>query len=130
MALNHVSNMEQLRRDLEAALEPVKEKYGMTSLILGTIRYDNNQFRCKAEFIKVAIVNASIGNISINPITDPGIDIGEMIGRTFNSGGKEWIIVDYKPRNWKMPIIAVESNKMDTPGALRYKFPSKVLSRL
>lgn len=46
----------------------------------------------------------------------------EMLGATFESRGKEYVIAGLKPRSTKFPVLAIEVGTND-----RYKFPVSVI---
>lgn len=64
---------------------------------------------------------------NILPIVYASINAqGNIIGKKFIVSNRKFEVVDYKARNHKMPVIAVEEGKPDR----RYKFNADILKQL
>lgn len=114
--------LELLRKEIDAALEPIKTKYGLKKLKTGALSYypDRLKFHVKVE----SEIDASVSPEASEKLRAKNEQTSKILGFTHNiigesfmNGGNEFTVVELKPERPKWPIIA---NKKGTDGM--YKF--------
>lgn len=113
-SFNH-TNIKALRKDINAALEAVLAKHGLTA-DLGNIRFGATDFRCKLN-VEVAS-NTGLGSVADTTAANErkfkahawkfGLT-GDEFGKTFKSRGTRFTIIEINPRAKKRggyPVIA------------------------
>lgn len=97
--------LQLMRKDIDAALKIIAEKYGIESLSMGNSSIASTEFTAK--------IIGKIGqeNSLIAAAHNRGYSIylgysENIIGRSFTIHGKTFTVTEINPRKQKMPIIA------------------------
>lgn len=120
------SQIKNIRKDMNAALEKVTEKHGV-AFEIGTIRFDRFGFSVSVKAVKLdgdeSTDQESIDRAKFERDVARSFDVSpDLFHQTFEYGGDSYKIVGYKPRSRKYPIVAENQN------GTRYKFPKTVIS--
>lgn len=123
------STIKQIRKDIDAALESVEEKHGIT-LELGNIRYSDFQFTTK---LKATVVGDAGDEdlakfkaaLAKNPLQFEEI-AEEDFGEEFEFHGETFKLVGLNPRAKKFPLIGEKISRSDNR---RYKMPLAAYTR-
>lgn len=117
--------LKMLRVDIDAAVESVAKKYGLSSIKTGNASYSPNTFSIKLEGVldgnAKAEENASLSNQYARMLGLPD----NIVGKKFSSQGHDFIVERIDPNKPKFPIIGkrVSDGKM-------FKFTTDVAARL
>ncbi len=114
------SNIDDVQRDIEAAINAVCEKHGVTAKF-GNIRYSSATYTSKMEVY--ATSNGDADKIEFNRYAMRFGLKNEAYRSTFTSNGETFTVVGIKPRAKQYPIIA-ENTK-----GKRYKFDTSVIDQ-
>ncbi len=109
MNINNVT-LNKFRKEFQEVVKDLETRHGI-KVNMGPITYGPDEFRFKTTVLKKTQ--------QYTKFTIP-VD-GEYVGQTFDFNGREYEVIEYKPRNFKYPLIA-QNNK-----GKRYKFPLSVI---
>jgi hypothetical protein len=112
------TNLKAFRADINAALEAVFAKHGVTGNI-GNISYDADEFRTKltVNTVKTAAEEAEAERSEFELYAFRFGLTGKEFGKTFTHGGKSYEITGIKPRCRKYPILGTNTR------GKTFKFP-------
>jgi hypothetical protein len=111
MAINK-ENIKQIHQSLDAAIRAVGEQYGI-SFSLGTIRFDQNSFRCKLEgndkSATGTIINAQTS--SITPTAFASLPtLASFLGNRYRRANTIYEVIEIKPNRPSNPFIVRTQN--------------------
>lgn len=117
------SNLKQIRKDIDAALEKVAEEHGLT-FDLGNIRYSSDNFRVtlkanKPEVNETELLEGEVpddGEVNWVKVVGGNVLPSNLKDRKFRAGNNVYTLVGVKSGRWKYPFIG------EGPQGGRYKF--------
>lgn len=103
--LNHTT-LKVLREEINNALKPIMDKYGLSSLSAGSASYSSNEFNFKVEGVLSAEKAEEKNNaISAQYATMLGLP-EDIVGKTFKVKGKTMKVTRIDPGKSKNCVIA------------------------
>ena len=103
-------NVPAIHKEIDAALAVIAEKWGITNLTTGTLRYNSAEMRLsvtgKVVPVTATVVVATAINAGVSVMNMNAAQIWGLIGKTFISGGERYTITDIKNNRPKFPISA------------------------
>ena len=97
------TDVSQLRKEAQTALDKVAKKYGVT-LPIGTIRFGSESIRFSVRGMAGLGKNNNADPLAV-AFSKYESSTGKKLGDTINIGGQKLKIVGAKPQNRKYPII-------------------------
>lgn len=101
-------NLQVMRRAIEAALEPLGDRFGMSFKVDGRISYTEKTFEAK--------LSCAIGDMDVKEETDFNLDCSRFgfstsdYGRSFDYDGHSYKFIGFKRRAKKYPCVAVTTD--------------------
>ncbi len=114
-----------IRKDIDKALEPIKEKYGLDSLDSGNATFNSNEFTMKIEGLLSKDSEAEENQARWNMYADAFKIPMNGVGKQFEHKGNMFEIISLTPRSSKFPIHA----KRLSDGKM-FGFPTTVTANL
>ena len=111
------------RLEAEKALQQLSEKYNV-NITAGKIRYDDNSFNLDLKMTKKEVNGELFEKVEFEKYCFMYGFKPEDYLKKFISNCKTYTIIGFKPRNTKMPVIAVSQDNK------RYKFNEETVKRL
>lgn len=109
-----------LRIDIEAALAPIRDKYGLTDLHLGNISYNEYSFRGKIEGAVKSQKSEEENNIHNLHLSQLLGFNKNIVGEKFSNMGRTFTVTRIDLKKRKFPIIALGDDGRS------YKFQDRV----
>ena len=114
--------IDSLAKEIQSALDLIKEKYGLEQLKIGSTTFNRYSFSSKIAGQSFNEYKEDYAKYEAEYFAEVNNLPKDFINRRFQSGGRQFTIVRLETKNYKYPII-VRGNE----DGLLYKFPIELI---